>query len=293
MPASERSRLGLVIVKSGCWASFSTWSTVSAALRRGLEREPFVEHQRVVVEALVEGVQRGLPLRHLESTRGRRARPAGRSCCRRGRTAPWRAPPPARWSAAAIRPSATVRSRRTPLAAGDRSSPAAPSLRCAASSSCASAEPIAAQRFARVVDGVGVDDVHAVGDQAFARQQDRLGLERRVERVGRSVAPIGADDRLGIDCFAASARGQRAHHHLLHRLVAGERIGIGLREPFELVRSRRSASTMIGAEKSRLIDSNGFSPTLSKRDALLGLVEDDQPLRGDFLRRCRRRSARS
>ena len=32
-------------------------------LSRGLQREPFVEHQRVVVETLVEGVERLLTLR--------------------------------------------------------------------------------------------------------------------------------------------------------------------------------------------------------------------------------------
>ena len=35
-------------------------------LRRRLQREPFVEHQRVVVEALVKGVERRLPLRRLK-----------------------------------------------------------------------------------------------------------------------------------------------------------------------------------------------------------------------------------
>ena len=47
-------------------------------------------------------------------------------------------------------------------------------------------------------------------------------------------------------------------------------------------RRLRSASTTIGAEKPRLIDSSGGSVTFSKRNALPGLVEKDQLLRGDL-----------
>ena len=74
-----------------------------------------------------------------------------------------------------------------------------------------------------------------------------------------SVAAIARDHRLGIGRLAARAGDQRAHHQFLHRLVAGERIGVGLRQPLELVRRGARRSTMTGAEKSRLIDSSGGS----------------------------------
>ena len=85
------------------------------------------------------------------------------------------------------------------------------------------------------MDRVGIDHVHPVGDQRVARQQDRFGLERRVERVGLAASRRSrgspARDRPARRARRRSAR----HHQFLHRLVARERVGIGLRQPLELV----------------------------------------------------------
>jgi ABC-type nitrate/sulfonate/bicarbonate transport system permease component len=51
---------------------------------------------------------------------------------------------------------------------------------------------------ARSVDRVGVDDIHPVGDQAFARKQDRFALERRVERIRLERRCDRPDHRLGV-----------------------------------------------------------------------------------------------
>ena len=53
------------------------------ALRRGLEREPFVEHQRIVVEARRRKRRAPPAAPARRATPARRARPGGRSCCRR------------------------------------------------------------------------------------------------------------------------------------------------------------------------------------------------------------------
>ncbi len=49
-----------------------------------------------------------------------------------------------------------------------------------------------------------------------------------------SVAPIARTTGVAIHRLAARAGNQRAHHQLLHRLVAGERVGVGLGKPLEL-----------------------------------------------------------
>ena len=151
-----------------------------------LQREPFVEHQRIVREAVVEGGERRLALGRRRATPGRRARPGGRSCCRPRRTAPWRAPAPSRGSPA--REQAERDGAQPARALGGRAEDRrrlAPSRRSARQQLVASARADRrAQRLARAMDRVGVDHVHPVADHALARQQDRLGLERRVERVG-------------------------------------------------------------------------------------------------------------
>ena len=50
--------------------------------RRGFEREPFVEDERIVAVAIVEGGERGVALVERRSRSGSRARRADRSCCR-------------------------------------------------------------------------------------------------------------------------------------------------------------------------------------------------------------------
>ena len=155
-------------------------------LRRGLQREPFVEHQRVVVEALVEGVERGLRARARRATPGCRARPGGRSYCRRRRTAPWQAPrlaarrrPPASPSATRAQPADALGARRQIVAVGAVAAGARQAARRE------SAVPIAsrsASRAAWIASGSTISIRSAIS--ASDRQQDRLALERRVERVG-------------------------------------------------------------------------------------------------------------
>ena len=58
--------------------------------RARLEREPLVDHQRVAGERRVELGERLIALRARRARTASSARPAGRSCCRRRRTAPWR-----------------------------------------------------------------------------------------------------------------------------------------------------------------------------------------------------------
>ena len=78
-----------------------------------------------------------------------RARPGGRSYCRRASNCALASLAPSSGSPAAISPSATLRRRRTPLAVGDRSLPR-PGWRNAQPSNCSpSASPIAARSPSR------------------------------------------------------------------------------------------------------------------------------------------------
>ncbi len=140
-------------------------------------------------------------------------------------------------SAAAINPSATLRIRRMPLASGERSSPATPpgGARRGGRPAAPSRSPArSASRDAWIASGSTMSIRSAI--RRFARQQDRFGLEGRIERVRLQRRADRANHGLGIDRFAARAGDQRRHHQFLHRLVARERIGIGLRQPLQLVR---------------------------------------------------------
>ena len=237
-PASERSRLGLVDREIGMLRELQHLVDRVGALRRGLQREPFVEHQRVVVEALVEGVERRLPLGRVErDEHAERALAVGHVVGAR-RTAPWRAPPPAR---VVGRGEQAQRDRAQPAdALGARATGRRPRRRrCGARRAArpTSAAPIAARSASRAA-------WIASGSTTSIRSAIRLSLGSRIasalnagsSALDLSVARDRADHRLGIDRLAARAGDQRAHHQLLHRLVAGERVGVGLRQPLELVR---------------------------------------------------------
>ena len=87
-----------------------------------------------------------------------------------------------------------------------------------------------------------------------------LDLERRADRA--------RSPRSGSTALAARAGDQRAHHQLLHRLVAGERIGVGTRQPLELAGAAlrldddRRGEAAVDRQQRRLGD-------IVERDALL------------------------
>ena len=165
------------------------------ALRRRLQREPFVEDQAVVAVALRRSrrtrprapARRGWPAPS--------ARPGGRSYCRRRHIAPWPAPrrDPDRRPPAAPAPPTSAGERPWPRATGR--SPAR-TCACARASSSASAAPTArrsASRLAWIASGSTSSIRSPIS--AFGRQGQRLALERRVERVGAQRAAHRGDDR--------------------------------------------------------------------------------------------------
>ncbi len=88
MPTSERTRLGLRALKRGCAISARTRGERIRTQAARLQREPLVEHERLVappgLEARIEVVAR----RRTPNRAARRARRSSRSCCRPRRTAP-------------------------------------------------------------------------------------------------------------------------------------------------------------------------------------------------------------
>ena len=173
------------------------------------------------------------------------------------------------------------------LGARERSSPATPSLRCAASRASPSAVPTAARspsRAAWIASGSTTSMRSAI--RLSARQQDRLGLERRVERVGLERR---ADRRITGSASASSPRApavERAHHQVLNRLVAREGVGIALRQPLELagralgVDDDRRREIAVDRQQRRLGD-------ILERDALPAAGRGRSAARGRSLRRCR------
>ena len=207
-------------------------------LRGRLQREPFVEHQRIVVEAVVEGVERRLRVRARRATPGRRARPGGRSYCRRGRTAPW--PASRRLRRIGGREQAKRDGAQPANALGVRRKIVAgstPSLRCAASRASPSAEPIACAQRSRAA-------WIASGSTTSMRSAIRLSDGSRIasalnagsSALDLSVAAIAAITGSASTVFAARTGDERAHHQFLNRFEARERIGVGLRQPLELAR---------------------------------------------------------
>src|SRR3954468_4361275 len=94
-----------------------------------------------------------------------------------------------------------------------------------------------AQRLAGRVDRVGVDLVHALREQRVAWDQDRLALERRVERVGVKGRGNCIDDGRRVGTLDASAGDQSPHHQFLDRFEPRKRVRVGLRETLEFART--------------------------------------------------------
>ncbi len=132
------------------------------------------------------------------------------------------------------------------------------------------------------MDRVGIDHVHALGDQRLAREQDCLRLEGGIERVGLERRRNGADHRLDIRLFPAGTGDESAHHQLLDRLVACERVAVRLRQPLELARlalgpdDDRGREIAVDRQQRRL-------GHMVERDALPLLVEEDEALGADFV----------
>ena len=106
----------------------------------------------------------------------------------------------------------------------------------------------------------------------LSRRQDHASpLNAGSSALDRSVPRIARDHRRRIDRLAARAGDQRAQHQFLHRLVAGERVGVDCASRSSSPGRALDLDRSTGAEKSRLIDSSGGSATSSKRDALLRL----------------------
>ena len=82
-PTSERTRLGLRALKRGCASSAFTRASVSGARLRRLEREPLVEHERLVAPPRLEAREQRVALGRRRRPSARPARRSCRSCCRR------------------------------------------------------------------------------------------------------------------------------------------------------------------------------------------------------------------
>ena len=220
--SATRTRFGLVSEKAGCCISRRTRVERARLGDRGLQREPFVEHERLVGEASskrararLAGVARG-------SAQRRRARRDGRSCCR---------------------PSSNCASARPRAVAGSRRRRAGRARRCAGRAgrrsrhrgcrrrSIASASRSRAQRRARspgrrsaakshagAVDRVGIDvAADLAGDVGLARQRQHLRGEGGVGPCARSKAASASPGggrkpaRRRAGSLSAAPRGQRAH----------------------------------------------------------------------------------
>ena len=214
------------------------------ALRRGLQREPFVEHQAVVPVAVVKFGEGRLALRPVEAGQHRSARLAGRSYCRRRRYCALASAAPRAGS-----PAGQQRQRHR-SSAGGRPWRAAtgrlPARSCAwaRASSSASAEPTARRSASRLRWMASGSTSSIRSPIRLSRRQGQcFALERRVERIGAQRAAHRGDDRRGIGRLAARPGDQRAEHQFLERLVAGEGIGIDLGQPLKLARpaARRRA----------------------------------------------------
>ena len=172
------------------------------------------------------------------ATPGPQARPGGRSYCRRGRTAPWPRPRLAGRRRPRAGPGQRCAAGECPWRAATDRAPRRRRCDARREARRRAAVPIASRRLSRdawIASGSTSSIRSAI--RRVARNQDRLGLERGIERVGLERRRDRADHRRRIRRLAARAGDQRAHHQLLDRFVAGERFGVGLRQPFELART--------------------------------------------------------
>ncbi len=192
------------------------------AARQCLDREPFVEHQRVAFVARVESRQRlralrrlavgkhaqsALPVGHIVRRLELPQRYAGRILGPRSHqiAQSHRTQPPRAFRSRGIF-EAVSRGRR--ISGAPQGLELTPQLR--------------AQRLARRVDRLGVDDQHLIAEKRLGRQQHGLGDEGRVERSVAQRVAHSLDHRLMVHRPARHRVHQRVDHQLLHRLVAGE-----------------------------------------------------------------------
>ena len=285
------------MLKSGCCASFRTWSTVSARCAAACSANHLSITSAIALETIVEGVERHLPFGRVESRRGCRARPAGRSYCPQRRIAPWRARAAFAGSAAAMKSKRNRAKAANALRVGrqvvarctggvvrrEKLVRATPCRSRHAAASRASCTASVSTTFIR----------SAIS--AFARQQDRFGLERRVQRVRPERRADRAHDGLKINVLARAPA--MSAPSLVPASPRSARMGRCRPAPVARARpSRRSAMTIdrrreiavdreqrrFGRHSRTSSSASGWSSTISRSGAIsapLSLADQRGPER--------------
>ena len=124
---------------------------------------------------------------------------------------------------------------------------------------------------------IGIDDLEPVADQCLARDHQRLGLERRVERVRSQRRAHRRDHRRGIGELAFGPRDQRPHHQFLQRLEPRERVAVDLGQALELARPPRHLDDHRRREVAVDRQQRHFADIL-ERHHVAGPIEPHDPL---------------